>query len=109
MAIQKELALASSSPLSQGRELKLACDYSPRYRLNVAPLAGAGIEIGLVHMYTAAPFVAPLAGAGIEILKSSCGPNGKVWSPLSQGRELKCGGYGWNNQRGSRPSRRGGN
>ena len=78
---------------------------------NVAPLAGAGIEIPGWHcgvcacvsplsqgrelkfhvcaIYFFFRIVAPLAGAGIEILAMYLDKMGAEQSPLSQGRELK--------------------
>ena len=54
----------------------------------VAPLAGARIEIISPSRMSTQAYVAPLAGARIEIavLRNH---TKTIWSPLSQGRELK--------------------
>ena len=75
---------------------------------NVAPRAGAGIEINALANKHADAMVAPRAGAGIEIAERvSAAALDK--SPLAQGRELKCSVWDGQIRPGSRPSRRGGN
>ena len=57
-------------------------------RVNVRPLAGAGIEIELLGTVADPGTVRPLAGAGIEIVYRP-GANDTIAFAPSRGRELK--------------------
>ena len=101
-----------SSPLAQGRGLKFAKKNISKKQENVAPRAGAWIEIKRQANGVGVEPVAPRAGAWIEIKAIAfsasvawVAPRAGAWieikiyrqmryltqsSPLAQGRGLKC-------------------
>ena len=77
------------SPPARGRELKYARCAAVLFRAQVAPRAGAGIEIGGIQPAVGQSRPSPpRAGAGIEIAFGSF-PASTRASPPARGRELK--------------------
>ena len=80
---------AAESPPTRGRELKCVMVHRlRRLRVEVAPHAGAGIEIRSWAAQTTGQPVAPHAGAGIEMQAAATGGMAQL-SPPTRGRELK--------------------
>ena len=71
-----------------GAGIEIAAPALPPPPAPVAPRAGAGIEIWAITPSCICTSVAPRAGAGIEIIWTTCCMD-PARSPLAQGRELK--------------------